>query len=765
MLGERLRREFPLIFSVAAVGAILGGLFVGYEPVGGDPDRLYRPLKSELKRALSHGDLPFWSDRFGLGVPLVAESHVAALYPPNLLLYGTLDVSIAYRLSMWLHYVALVATTYGYARTLGTSPWGSALAGVSFTLCGFQAIHSSHEPFYCLMPYLPLALAIAERYLACGRFIWLALLALCLGFQLSLGHFQIQMWTAGLVVAIGLWRTALDGRPWGRAAGLIAGIGWGAAVAAVQLGLSWGFFDFVGLIGRTPGDLFYYAFPPAHWFELALPRVIRDVPLGADGPYWATQQSSGYEAALYVGTIPLILVFVGIFGHPGSRSTMPWRVLVPLGFAMATMPQWWPHAYHSLLALPGVGYFRVPARYTLLTSLGLALLGGEGLDRAISRLRFGLGVAASFEFAACAAAAALFWSKLPEAHLATGPGGVPPGILWAVLVWVVAWVVVFCWRFRWLGDWAMPAATAAELGILFYLGTTQWGWSVAIPGQSKVLGELLRLPAAGSIGGQTENLPVRAGLRTGNPYLGFPHPHPNRALVLLHRRLLPGEDGPVLDERRAAVPRRWLRRDRVAYLVGSHRSILSLGQELGRWKDPSLDRIVVRSATEPATRTWSIVQLDEPFPEARVVTRARTAAHRHALVERLSQSEDLDVAWFLAEDGIPARPDALEARLISWNGSVAEIEHDGACELVIARTFDPGWLARINGGPEHPVLPVDAGFQAVRLQGSGTDRVALQYRPPRLMVWASTSLLATALVIGSLASALISAARFRRVTG
>ena len=81
MLPETFRRERPLILALVLVGTILGGLLVGYEPVGGDPDRMYRPLKSELARALDEGRLPFWSDRFGLGVPLVAESHVAAFYP------------------------------------------------------------------------------------------------------------------------------------------------------------------------------------------------------------------------------------------------------------------------------------------------------------------------------------------------------------------------------------------------------------------------------------------------------------------------------------------------------------------------------------------------------------------------------------------------------------------------------------------------------------------------------------------------------------
>ncbi len=123
--------------------------------------------RSSLRVALKKGGCRSGAIDSGLGIPLVAESHVAAFYPPNVVMYRALDVSTAYRLSMWLHYVVLAATTYFYA-TLGVQPWGSAMAAVAFALCGFQTVHSSHEPFYCLMPYLPLALAIAERYFGRG---------------------------------------------------------------------------------------------------------------------------------------------------------------------------------------------------------------------------------------------------------------------------------------------------------------------------------------------------------------------------------------------------------------------------------------------------------------------------------------------------------------------------------------------------------------------------------------------------------------------
>jgi hypothetical protein len=745
MIPETLRRERPLILALVLVGTVLGGLLVGYEPVGGDPDRMYRPLKSELARALDEGRLPFWSHRFGLGVPLVAESHVAAFYPPNLVLYRLLDVSTAYRLSMWLHDLALVATTYFYARCLGIAPWGGAMAAVTFTLCGFQAIHSSHEPFYCLMPYLPLALGLAERFLATGRLGWLAALPITLGLQWTLGHFQIQTWTGGLVIMTGLWRAAFDRRPWRRALALILAVAWGVALAAVQLGPSWQFSELVRQTQRPVSDLLFYSLPPAHWFEPVLPRLVRDLRMGPEDPYWFSQQTTGYEAVLYVGTIPLILAFVGGLARPTGRSTLPWRVLIPISLALATMPRWWPQGYLYLLNLPGLGYFRVPARYTLLTCLGVALLAGEGFDGSVSSVRFRLGLAAAIGFGGCAAVAAVSWSTRPGVNLRSTFGGVADGFLWAALAWSAALAIVLAWRSKWLGAWAPLIAAAIELGILYYAGTTQWGWSIAIPAQSPVLDELARKPSVGLIGGELDNLPVRANLGTAFPYLGFAHTYPDKILVLAQEQLFRSGSPSAPDRTDTATLKRWFRRCRVTHLVDYRGTAAAVGKELGRRRDRALDRIIYHAAGEPASRAWSIVELDEPFPEARAASRSRTIDDRRALIDRLSRSDDPDIAWFLAEDRVPGRPDTRSARLLAWDGTTATVEHDGPCDLIIARSFDPGWMARIDDGPRRPVVPVDGGFQAVRLDGPGTHRVTLDYRTPRLALWAAITIVAALL--------------------
>jgi hypothetical protein len=743
------RREAPLWLALALVGFMLGGLLVGYEPIGGDPDRLYRPLKSELSRSLQAGTLPFWSERFGLGVPLVAESHVAAFYPLNIVLYRVFDLSAAYRLSMWLHYVALVGTTYGYARSLKLSSWGSAVAGVAFALCGFQAIHSSHEPFYCVMPYLPLALLIAELYMASGRALWLALLSLCMAIAWMLGHFQIQAWTAGLVILTGLWRSAIDGRPWRRALGLVAAMVWGCALSAVQLGPSWQFANLVGHTQRSARELFYYSFPAANWFDLVLPQLIRELQLGPTDPYWRGLQTEGYEIAFYIGTIPLILAFLALCARPFSRPTLPWKIMIPISFVVATMPQWWGDGYMWLISIPGVGYFRVPARYTLLCSLGLAVLAGEGLDLAISSARFRVGLISALAFAIVAVAAATFWTFRPDVHLRRSIGGLPGGFLWCALAWSSALVALLAWRSGKIGPWALVVISAVELGALFYHGTTDWGWAIELPGSSRVLTELAAHSPRGLIGGETGNLPVRLGFSTGHPYLGFAHAPFNRLLLRLQDQPLRGADDLTGRGGKLAPAhlKRWLRRWRVSFVVGYHPEIQSLGKDLGHWHDPTLDFLAAREPLDPEVRDWSIVELAEPFPEARVALRVSVAATIGDLLSRFTREDDLDTAWFLSEDNPPIRPEARSARLVSWDGTSASVEHDGPCDLVVARSFDPGWTAQINGGPPVRLLRVDGGYQGVRLEKSGRDSVVLAYQPPGWRTWLFISTVSAVAVI------------------
>ena len=49
------------------------------------------------------------------------------------------------------------------------------------------------------------------------------------------------------------------------------------------------------------------------------------------------------------------------------------------------------------------------------------------------------------------------------------------------------------------------------------------------------------------------------------------------------------------------------------------------------------------------------------------------------------------------------------------------MEHDGTCDLVINRTYYPGWYASVNEDPERPVTRAEIGVQAVRSGGERTQ--------------------------------------------
>ncbi len=121
---------------------------------------------------------------------------------------------------------------------------------------------------------------------------------------------------------------------------------------------------------------------------------------------------------------------------------------------------------------------------------------------------------------------------------------------------------------------------------------------------------------------------------------------------------------------------------------------------------------------------------------------------------------DPDVVYFRgAESPVGVgRATRGSARVIRWDGLSGEVQHDGACDLVLRRACYPGWIARLDGGREVPIVPADGGLQSIRLTGSGVTKVEMTYRPTFIWPAAGVSLAAVAAAAAVLTA---SAARAR----
>jgi hypothetical protein len=316
------------------------------------------------------------------------------------------------------------------------------------------------------------------------------------------------------------------------------------------------------------------------------------------------------------------------------------------------------------------------------------------------------------------------------------------------LAWALGLSAIVAWRLGRVGAWAPLAITAIELSILFFVGPVEWDWSVRLSESSPVLRRLAEAKGdePGLVAGRLQNVPVLAGLTVAFPSLGIIPPPPNY--------LLEGATRPP--GRETIADRHWQRRFGVTHGIWGPDDDVRGMEVLAVIPDPALDRVMARVPSLRAHGPWTLVRDPAAFPAARVARRVREAAGWGPLYSTLSSSDHPDEAWFLAEDGVPRLPDppATSARVQSWDGRTAVVEHDGSCVLILRRTYYPGWSYRIDGGPEHPVLKVDGGLHGVPLAGTGTHRVEVAYRPTGLARAATISLAALGIAVVVLLSPL-----------
>ena len=293
-----------------------------------------------------------------------------------------------------------------------------------------------------------------------------------------------------------------------------------------------------------------------------------------------------------------------------------------------------------LLRLPVLGHFRSPSRFTLLTSLGLCLLGGRGFDRALPGRQFWSGYAIANAFAAAALAWGLFWSSRPN-------------VLAAIGVETRAADRIDC---RELVNFPGGRGGLA-FGTGFLLGaypTGHLGADISLLPRQHALGLAEALPR-----GQPRTLPPgsRGGCQAGRGSgLGAPGP-----FRVDDRRPLPRDRGPAAElpprirlppRARSFEPLPWARRFGVTHGVWEESQVSFPGEVVFRGEDPLLGGPTPGSRSP---RFWRMERYPDAFPEARACLRVRKAKDWYELFPSLAASLDPDEVWFLRDD-LPPEP-------------------------------------------------------------------------------------------------------------
>ena len=383
--------------------------------------------KSFTLESLRQGEIPLWNPHQFSGIPFLAAGQQSALYPFSMLYY-VLPLSAAYGWFTVLQLGLAGVFMYAYLRAgLGLGKAGSAVGGVVFQLSQFLVISAVFPMIIASAVWLPALLLMAEwivrgKPLLGGpaRAPWAALGAVALGMNILAGHIEITYYTLLIVAfysaarlvyaAIPLARERQAGwwqalRPVALSAGwLLAMAALGIALGAVQLVP---LFEFVNLNFRSGSasldQVLGWAHPWRDLLQFVLPNfygspaqhslfdvfsgqstsLIDTVITNAQGArvlHTEWGMKNAVEAALYVGTLPLILAIFGLV-VPARRARTFFRPFYVILGLLALLFMFGVPVYAVLYyLLPGFNQLHSPFRWIYALTLAVAVLAAFGMD-------------------------------------------------------------------------------------------------------------------------------------------------------------------------------------------------------------------------------------------------------------------------------------------------------------------------------------------------------------------------------------------------
>jgi uncharacterized membrane protein YfhO len=379
------RDVIPLTLLLACTVLFFYKTVVGNLIMAGlDVFTYFYPYKAYAAETIRNGSLPLWNSYLFMGVPFVANTQSAVLYPLNIPLYW-LSVPKMVSCSAVLHLFLGGAFTYLFARrTLGLSQWGSLTSGLTLALGGFLGAQVEHPNQLSVLVWLPLLLFLFQRSYESRRAIYLVLTTLVVALQFLAGHTQSSYIN---LMALGCYalflplseasshdhtRQAISraARPLARSLVLLAlVVALGLCLASCQLLPT---YELSTLSIRGEGlpyrQVVSFSLSPGELHRSLLPNL-------------SDRVFSEYVA--YVGFLPLLLATLGLLRGRSNPHRFFFAFLAVLGLLLA-LGVYNPVYYVLYRLVPGFSLFRVPARWLYLYVVGISLLAGLGSEELVS---------------------------------------------------------------------------------------------------------------------------------------------------------------------------------------------------------------------------------------------------------------------------------------------------------------------------------------------------------------------------------------------
>jgi len=692
--------------------------------VNGDVLLYFYPLYETTYARMAAGHLPLWNPYQLCGLPWLATLQGGFFYPGHVL-YLLLPTYLALGASTLLHFVLAAVATAVFAREAGLGTAAAMLGGILFTLRGTVANLTLFPNALEAAAWLPVGcLAILRLARGAGASAG-ALLAVASAASLLAGYpqetvFLAYAW-ATLLIALLLGSRAGVRRWISRGVWFGSALALGGIAAAIQL-------------------------LPAAELSRAGARETQQLTQGLMFPmggavqgnpayyYLANHSISGSQFAF--GLVGLALLPVAVLARR-HRALAGWGIVfggVTLAFALGPVTP----LFRLYMALPALGWFRLPSRIFLLTDYCFALVAAVALDRlgdavpVAARRRGWPGlipaavIATALGLAAFAGVRgqfrAMFLGLLTAGAVAIGARR---GVLASIVV-VLALVDVFAEPSPGL---LRPYSRGADELYGTHAETFQAVAARAGHDRIWLFAPTLmpdfgpKLPTRYRVRAMTDYEPVNLRRQseyflyfTNGPLRSPPHFSGDvYSLAGLPRR-------PSAATRRRLVDLTAMRFMLVPEAFFVRADVRQFAMEAGFVRRPDVAPGIVLLENPHAAPRAFVVYRTLPAPEPDDLLSRLSAPTFDPLVESFVEGD-------VGIDGAGAPERGEPATFVVDDEAAVELEVNAAAPglVVLADSFYSGWEATVDGVPA-PIVPTNLLFRGVRVP-AGNHRVRFEYHP------------------------------------
>ena len=678
------------VFIILAVPLLSGRIWT-FDDLG----HLHLPYRTFYANCLRSGDSFLWAPDFFLGFYLHGEGQVGMLHPLHLLLHRFLPVAVALNIEILLSYLFMLSGMYLFLRLwkLGRAP--ALMGAFIFAFSGFNLLHFMHVNIVTVVAHLPWFLVCAEVALN-GRGSRRVTLA-CLGTTavmasaILMGH-PHALWLSSVAMCLYVLFRGMRWEKRRRLALYSAAVALGVLIGAVQLLPTWDATQ--ESVRQNPifGLRYEYSLTPPNLAQFVAPYTAE---------IRALTGRNTQEFGIYNGAAAMLLTIWAFLRRKHLGALRPLAIgslaLAALGVVLSLGK--YGYLYRVQAHMPVIGLFRCSCRYILLTHLAMAIASAIALadiariQRDPPHLRRGhltrkrLWILMLLPLASVAVAAGALIMKL----LPYGPWmrfvprlAATPAILAGPLLMLLAAAAIIA-AIRW-GRIALAA-----LAVLAMADVAVYGLTFIMRNEPQGHDSYMR-----SVGKPPGDPDGRLDVR----------PMGVKCLMLtLHGYTL-------IDGYGSLIPARFM----------SYKTLPALRVAGVRWQGRWLQPRGIPA--KPIARP-KFVQVPDPLPRARLVTRAVVADRMEVAINRV----DVDTTALVfkeldLEDGRPGTARITEDR----PGRIAVQTHCTSRQLLIVSEGNhPGWQATVDGKPAE-MIPVYGDFLGC-VVGPGASEVRFVFRP------------------------------------